>query len=203
MLEQKETFKKAEAGSGGSKLWILIFAVGIVLGVVIGYAGGVYFNKNSFQQGVIQGRKEMEGEYQEKLKEFFPSLEGPEEIYSVYGEIVSIEERVLTLKQEIPPGNPLKGPVTKTWTVEVTDETEIIKLVERTLEEMEASGEELPEPFSEVEIKFSELEQGDLVRIRSAEDIKDKVQFEAERIEIETILEPVVEGLPEEMPEGF
>ncbi len=203
MPEEKEILKESSSPILNKRSRVLIFGVGIILGLAAGYAAGVYLGGNSFQQGLIQGRNEMEQEYEEKLEQIFPSFEEPDEIYSVYGEITSIEGEVLTVEQVIHSANPLKDPETKMWRVEVNEDTELVRLLEISPEEIEAADGELTDPFIEEEISFSELEPGDMVYARSAENIKDKEQFQAQKIEVEfepVMVEPTPES-PEIMPE--
>ncbi len=202
MSSEKQNPESLAPRGLSNKPWFLILAAGIVLGVVVGYTAGGYLGGNSFQQGLKQGRREVEEEYEEKMEQIFPSNAETEEIYSIYGEITSINGTTLTVKQEIHPANPLKDSETKMWRVEVTEETELVMMVERSLEELETTDDELLEPFTEVEIEFSELEQGDMVQVRAEENIKGKEAFPAQRVILEVMPEPMPEEMPEEISEG-
>ena len=152
--------------------------------------------ERAFNQGLEQGRKEVEEKYQTKIEELFPSPPEPEEIFSISGEIKEIEEKTLTLETTYYPANPLEETKTEMKTVKIAEATEFIKQVQKPMEEfikeeeayrkaIEENPETIispPEPFKELSISFSDLKAGERVTIETEQNIKGKTEFEAKKI---------------------
>jgi len=162
----------------------VILGVGIIIGFLLGSLGNKEAYQKGLEKGLAQGREEVEEKYQKKIAEAFPSLPEPEEIYSVSGEIVAIENKILTLKETIYPSNPLEEVKERNWKVKIAEATEIVKRIEKTPQELaqETPSETPPSLFKEVKAEFSDLKVGEKITAESEENIKGKVEFEAKRI---------------------
>jgi len=160
---------------------------GIILAMLlllVGFGIGNFYGKMSAEK-VWQGKlaeKEKEIEWwKSQLEMFYPPL--PEEIYSVSGKITKIEDKTIWMEAQIrvsqfplPGGKEIEKREIK---VNVTDETKIVKI-------------EIPEiplpppegPFKEVLLKFKDLKVGDQITVSSKENIKNKTEILADRIQL-------------------
>jgi len=179
-----------------SKIYFIIGAV-LVIGLILGYIWGSFSSQEkAFNQGLDQGRKEIEEKYQTKIEELYPTQPEPEEIFSVSGEIKEIKDETLTVETTYYPVNPFEETKTETKTVRITEATEFVKQVQKSPEELEKEGEAFrkameetpeaailpPEPFKELTISFSDLKVGDRITIEAEENIKGKTEFGAKKI---------------------
>ena len=179
-----------------SKIYFIIAAV-LIVGLILGYILGLFSSQEkAFNQGLEQGRKEIEEKYQTKIEELFPSEPEPEEIFSVSGEIKEVKDKILTLETTFYPVNPLEESKTEIKTVEITEATELVKQVQKSPEELEIEEEafretmeENPEaeissplPYEEFTISFSDLKVGDKITVEAEENIKEKTEFTAKKI---------------------
>jgi len=179
-----------------SKIYFIIGAV-LVIGLILGYIWGSFSSQEkAFNQGLDQGRKEIEEKYQTKIEELYPTVPEPEEIFSVSGEIKEIKDETLTVETTYYPVNPFEETKTETKTVRITEATEFVKQVQKSPEELEKEGEAFrkameetpeaailpPEPFKELTISFSDLKVGDRITIEAEENIKGKTEFGAKKI---------------------
>lgn len=173
---------------------IQIITITLVIFVIICLM--ISLSKLSYNKGYLEGQRETEATYQEKIAEMFPSLPEPEEIFSVSGIIDEIKDKVIVLKVESVVSNPFEKPKTETKRIQVNDNTEFVKEVEKTPEEIQRDEEQFskalkenpetdimhPMPFKEVSIFFSELKKGDRINIEAEENIKNKIEFSAKKI---------------------
>jgi len=160
---------------------LIILLVGFILGST--FTLSYNFGKNL---GCQLALKEIETKYQQKIEEGVPL--GPEleeeMTFSYIGEITEIENQTIVLKARIPGVAPLEEERFETKNVKITEATEIVKLVEKTPEEMEApaSPGEIVKPFKEEKISLLDLNLGDEIIVRSEEDIGGKEEFTASKI---------------------
>ena len=166
----------------------------LIIFIIICFIIGL--NRMSYNRGYLEGQKETEVKYQEKIAEVFPSMSGPEEIFSVFGTIDGTKDKAIVLKVESAVSNPFEDPKIETKQIQTNNETEFVKEVEKTPEEIQreqelftkALGENIeidiipPMPFKEVSISFSELKEGDRIKVEAEENIKNKVEFLAKKV---------------------
>ena len=178
-----------------------IFAVVLIFGMVSGY---FLARSYAYQLGVEKGKQETEERYQAKIEEIFPSMPEQDETLSISGEIEEIQSNLLIVKETIYPSNPFEDTEIKRWQVNIVDTTELIERIEKTPEEMEAMmGDaldpmDMPMPFKEVEIEFSELKVGQWIDVMAEENIKGKTEFEASKIILSFVFEEP--DMPSDMP---
>lgn len=139
-----------------------------------------------------------------KIANFDKKIEAPEvfneqKIKNVSGEIIQLGENSFKVKiAPLPiPDFEEKFPER---IVKITSRTKIIKQVSKSQEEIQKELKALEEkgvrnqPVSsstEKEIGFSELAKGDNVFVEAKEEIKDKQEFEAEKITVYSISQPL------------
>lgn len=168
----------------------------IVLVALVIFCFIVGLNGVSYNRGYSDGQEEAEARYQKKIAEIFPSMPEPEEIFSVFGTIDEIEDKTIVLKIELDISNPFEEPKIETKRIQINDNTEFVKEVEKTSEELRREEELFvkaleenietdivsPMPFKEVSLSFSELKKGDRIEVEAEENIKNKVEFFAKKI---------------------
>lgn len=173
---------------------LLVFILGIVIGAMV---GSVLIKEKAYQQGLTEGKRQIEEKYQRKIAEIFPSLE-EEEVFSVQGKITEIKDKSLSLETTSYPANPFGEPKTEVRLVKIIDSTEIVKRVMKSSEELlredqtytEAleslkETEELPTaplPYKDIAIEFSEFKIGSEIEVEAEENIKDKDEFFAKKL---------------------
>jgi len=159
---------------------ILIFSFGIIIGWTLGLNKG-------YTEGYSGGKGEVEEKYQEKIKEVFPgSFEEPSEIFSISGKILEARENTLLVKAVFYPANPFEEIKYEEKIVKLRDTTEIIKETEEILEQPIEEGH-WPFLLKEIPISFSELKVGNEVFVEAEENIKDKTDFFAKKIILQSI----------------
>lgn len=153
---------------------LLILVLGFVFGII--FSLSYNFGKSLGCQSAI---KQIKTECQ--TKENVPNIlrareEISEEMFSYIGEITKIEDQSIILKVRIPGTMPSEEEKFETKKVKITKTTEIVKLVEKTLEEIQEKpvSEAIKEPFKEEKISLFDLKPGDEIIVRSEEDIKEK-----------------------------
>ena len=136
----------------------------------------------SYRSGLREGRAEIENKYQEKIAEIYPYQNEPEEILFVSGRIKEVKNRSLILEETVYPRNPFEEISIKEWEVVVVDATVVVKTVEREGQ----SGdfiENMPTVLTEQqEIQLAELSVGQTILVQAVENIKNKIEFEAQKI---------------------
>jgi len=163
----------------------IYFAIVVVLitGLIFSYYI-MDFNR-SFEQNI----KEIE------IEELY--LFEPEEIFLLGGEIKEIKDKTLILEIITPAVNSFEEPKIEMKTVKIADNTEFVKAVEKSLEEIIKEQEAileakkgnpgmevlLPEFFKEEKnISFIDLKTGDIIKIETEENVKGKTEFAAKKI---------------------
>jgi hypothetical protein len=173
---------------------IQIVVIALIAFVIICFIVGL--NRMSYNRGYLEGQKQTEAKYQEKIAEIFPPMPEPEEIFSVFGTIDEIKDKTIVLKAESVVSNPFEEVKAETKRIQVNDNTEFVKEVEKTPEEIQKEEELFakaleenietdimpPMPFKEVSISFPELKEGDRINVEAEENIKDKVEFLAKKV---------------------
>ncbi|MDP2967188.1 MAG: hypothetical protein Q8N87_02130 [bacterium] len=160
---------------------ILILSFGIIIGWTLGLGKG-------YSEGYLEGQEEIERKYQEKIKEIFPgSFEEPSEIFSISGKILEVRENALLVKAVFYPTSPFEEIKYEEKIVKLRDATEIIKETEEILEQPIEEGH-WPFLLKRVPISFSELKVGDEVFVEAEENIKDKAEFLAKEIILQSVL---------------
>jgi len=160
----------------------------LIVGLILGYTLGLFLEREkAFNQGLEQGRKEVEEKYQAKIKEIFPPPLEPKEVFSFLGEIKEIKDKTLTLGVTVHAPNPFQEPKIEKKTVRTNETTKVVKGVAKSQEELakENSQAEIfpPRPFKKGEsILFSDLKVGDIIEVEAEENIKDKTEFTAKTI---------------------
>ncbi|MBU4480944.1 hypothetical protein KKH59_01360 [Patescibacteria group bacterium] len=122
-----------------------------------------------------------------------PIFPQPKDIYSISGKIQSISASGNSLAIEADPvsSNPLSADSKPTIrTVKITPSTKIVKIKVKTPEEIQAMSEQNQTgqpttPFSEEEITFSQLKQGDVITVTSDKNIKREMEIIALKIELQ------------------
>jgi hypothetical protein len=154
-------------------LIIFSLVLGLVMGSTLGYLLGVAQKEKSYQQGYQTAWNEAK----EKVSKVFPS---PSEVKSLSGKIVKKEGSLIIMKIFPFTPNPLeevKFPLRK---VRINDKTTIVKVSLKRPEEISSEGT----PFKEEPIDFSQLKEGDEINVLAKENIKEKEEFQAEKIEL-------------------
>jgi hypothetical protein len=164
----------------------------IVLAIVfllVGFGFGNFYGKMSaekaWQGKLIEKEKEIDW-WKSILKDFYPPL--PEEIYSISGKITKIEGKTIWIESlvkvsqfPLPEGKEFEK---KDIKVNLTNETKIVKI---EMAEIPPTPPPLPppeEPFKEIPLKFEDLKVGDQITITSRENIKNKTEILADRIQL-------------------
>lgn len=174
---------------------VLIFG-GVILSFTIGLVFGIREKEKTFQlgfeAGVKQGKEITESEYQEKIRQKFPQIPPPKEIYSVAGEIVEIKGNELILREIKLSQNPFEEEKPKEWRVIIGEETEIKKQTQKTKSEIiqeDTIKELIGNPrfcffflMKEMNAQISDLKVGNLVTVFSNENLLGKETFEAKKI---------------------
>jgi len=169
---------------------ILVFSIGFIVSKPI-----------SFKQGYLRGQEEIEERYEKRLVELFPELFAEKEIFSVQGEIVEIKDNALVVEMFSPSTKFFEDPKLEKKLVKINDGTSIVKQVEKPYEEFMEEQEKYmkaleenpeadiltPEPFNEIEVHFSDFKIGYGVSIETDNDIRDKTEFFAKKITLQSI----------------
>jgi len=102
----------------------------------------------------------------------------PNEVYSYVGEVTNVGNGDITVLAK-----PTVNYLTKetTLTVKITDQTQIVR---RTIPKTLPKNGDTANLFKQETIKASDLAKGDQVTVVSADNIKDKTDFTASRIEV-------------------
>ena len=177
---------------------MLVLFIGYMIGKKYGsYSPESYLPEGSSQEDYLQEQKITEEEYQEDIKNAPPGT-FKEEVFSLCGRITQINQKELILDVIFYPASPIENPKIQKRTVKLTDATEIVKQVEKTLEEREnyqeidmekASDLDLEmniitpsEIFKEIPIDLSEIKPGCEVYVVADKNIKDESEFFAQKI---------------------
>jgi len=152
--------------------------------LLIGLGIGSFYGRMSAEkiwQGKLAEKEKEINWWKSQLEVFYPPL--PEEIYSISGQITKIEGNAIWIESQIRVSQfPLPGGKeieTREIKVNVLPETKIVKI--EIPETPPLSPEDL---FKEVSLKLEDLKVGDQISISSKENIKDKTEIFAERIEL-------------------
>jgi len=124
----------------------------------------------------------------------------PEEIFTLSGTITAVSKNQISLKANPTVLNPLADQAPEMRTVTVTSETKIIKLTPKTSEEIAKEAEDFreamsslepgttpptpPSPYTEEEIKITDLKNGDVISVTSDTNIKMAAKFVAKEIRL-------------------
>lgn len=150
---------------------ILVIVILIIIAVGAGFYYLGYQSANKVSQEKI---KVLEN----ALEPFYP--EPPEKIFSISGTIKEIKDN--EIKIETPKFHKdLYERITKTE----EKETRIIKVLPTTkITKIDYTNVSPEAPFKEEKIKLSELKVGDRITVTAKENIKNKLDFEAEFIQL-------------------
>lgn len=169
MTEEKISWEKVK---------ILLYLVMLLIGLL----GGKGIGKLRANKEIKKLGKEIEA-LQKNLEMFYPPL--PEEIKSISGEIKKVEKNALEVETvmrvsrfPLPEGKEIEKQIKK---VKIEKETKIVKI-----DWGMPIPPETPKP-KETVLKVEDLKVGDRVIITSEENIKDKKEFKASRVELVTI----------------
>jgi hypothetical protein len=173
---------------------VAIFVLGVFIGTKI------KTKTNSGQQDSFQAGWDAA---QKRLEESgaVPKLKGVE-VKTVSGTIQKIENDTLTVKVSNVLGA-LSKPELDNRIVQINNETKIYKLIPKDNTEFQKETEEfnnklkeikdgsagdmqIPIPFKEEEIKLADLKVGQTITINSNEDLKEKQQFVATKISVQS-----------------
>lgn len=157
----------------------VLFVVLIVLGLVLGFGGGYYLNRNMASSDLQKKNIEL-AESLEKIKKALPKIE---EVRSFEGIVRSVGSDTITI-EVASSSNPFdEWPIMRE--VRITPETKIlhrsIKSPEVLQKEFEVNKKILDVFFQE-EISVSGIKQGWKIIVEAEEDIKTKESFTATRI---------------------
>lgn len=182
----------------------LVVVISLVVGVVAGY---LISNLAEVSGPVSQTdtRQIKRGFVKELRSEgFIPPA--PEEIREVSGAIEQVGENSIEVTTQQKMSDPLRELVPETITVNVTDQTEIVKLEEKSSEVLQREQEQYnekmqqyqesdqeepadltpPQLFSEKKINFSELNKGQSVTVETEQDVTGKSEFKAATIRVQS-----------------
>jgi len=182
---------------------IIIFVILVLLVVyLIGKQSSTY-SPEGYSQGTNSQEQERidEEKYQEAIKNAPPGS-FKEEVFSFCGRITEINQKELSLDVIFYSASPIENPKIQKLTAKLTDTTEIVQQVEKSLEEQiqyqktkqEISSKEVsdlilemnlitpPEFLKEVSISFSEFKIGDEIFVVGEENIKNKTELSAKKI---------------------
>jgi hypothetical protein len=163
---------------------IYLIVILVLISLLVGFGIGVFYGKNladkSYRGKIIEKEKEIEW-WKSQLEMFYPPL--PEEIYSISGKIKKIEGNSIWIESQIRVSQfPLPGGKefeTKEIKVNVSPETKIVKV-----EIPEIPPPPPEEPFKEIPLKIEDLKVGDQITVTSKENIKEKTEILADRIQL-------------------
>jgi len=157
------------------------WVVAVLLTLLFIFVGRPYFEKQAYNQGKA-----------DQLAEDIIKLEGTGplaqvEINNVSGVITEIGDKMLTLRTDPLPNNPLRDPLPEIREGVVDDSTEFVQLfISNTLspETPEEAVDTPPSSFTPVSISFADLKVGDAVEVYSdEEDLAYKTKFLAKRVQ--------------------
>lgn len=181
----------------------------IVISLAVGLAAG-YLIPNLTE---IPGPKASKTNAYQVKKDFVKELrsEGflppaPEEVKEVSGTISQMGENSIQVKTQQKMSDPLRELVPEMVTVKVTDQTEIVRLEEKSVEALQQEEEqynekiqqyeesdqeepadlEPPQPFSEKKISFSELKKDQSVTVETKQDVTGESEFKAATIQVQS-----------------
>jgi hypothetical protein len=184
------------------KIVQIIIIIAVILFVIIGYViikrPKGYSPEGYSEETYLQEQERIEEEkYQEAIKNAPPGA-FKEKVFSVCGRIIEITQKDLILGVIFYPASPIENPEIEKSTVKLTNTTEIVKQVEKSLVEqkeyqetdtetvsdltLEMRSLTPPEFLKEIPISFSELKAGDEIFAVAEEDIKNKSEFFAQKI---------------------
>ena len=167
-----------------SKFVYYVIGVGIVLVIVAG-AGGYFYGLKS---GYIAGQKSSEAEItslKASLAIYFPPP--PEEVSSLSGTVKDVGKDFIKIEIasfiQYPPPPGASAP-TEIRTVKIGAETAITEFTFERNEPPVPTGEGvLPQEVPGEKIKLSDLKVGDQVKVEASENIKNKMEFTATKIQ--------------------
>ncbi len=165
-----------------TSLGLIIFSIAVSL--LVGFEVGNLYQRNIWQIKLSQANQELnlvKSQYEDlkkQLEETFPPL--PEEIYDASGLVVKTGDHFLEMEAQIqvnrlplPEGKDVEK---KNLKVYITDETEIFWL---GTDPLSPSSEPVKKPLT-----FKDLKPGQLIFIRTKEDIKINQEVTATQIQI-------------------
>jgi hypothetical protein len=158
----------------------------IIFFLLIGSVAGILFEKkfSSYQPGLIENYEEENKEFDcEENQNGMSSSSLAEEIYQIDGTIVQIGDKFV-IAEALLGLNQLPLPeeeITEKQNIKIyiSEETEIF-----LIEPVDSVLEEDSEPFESFIINFKDLEINDHVFVSSEENIKDKEEFVAKKIQV-------------------
>ncbi len=180
-----------------NKLFYYIVGVGVILILAAGTGGYFYGSK----LGYVAGQKSSEAEInnlKSTLATYF--LPPPEEVFSLSGTVKEVGNNFIKIEiasfSQYPPPPGASAP-TEMRTVRVGAETAIAEFTFDRNEPPVPTGEGvLPQEVPGKKIKLSDLKVGDQVTVEAAENIKNKMEFTATKIQkipTATFPAPVIE----------
>ncbi len=169
------------------KKLVVIIIITAIIGLVAGCVLGYYF-----------GTRSIMASYAGKIAEVNKLFPLPTEIYSLSGTIQNINSGVLTLKAAPITQNPFAENFPATRKIAITDATQVVKIEQKDQatyqDEMLAYQKEIqsqsaklitpPAPFDEINIKLSDLRDGDTITVISNTNILNLINFPATKIQL-------------------
>lgn len=175
--------------------FFLITGLVLMSGIIIGYWLNSYVEREKvFNQGLEQGKREIEEKYRSKINELYPEPAETEIVLAILGIIKEIKNDSLIV-EVMGAENPFVEQEIELKTILIAENTELIKGSAKTREETESEIAAIEKakrektaipPFElfkkEKDILLSDLNIGDVLNISAEENINGKAEFAAKRI---------------------
>lgn len=173
---------KTQKSKSNSSAWVSSagWLVAVLLTAAFVFLGRPYFENQAYQRGRVDQKNE-DVSMLEKNGLVMPEVE----INSLVGEILSIEDGLLTLKTEPLQFNPLKDDMPAVREVVIDDMTTFSEFkVQQGVAESDLSAGALPSQLIETPLTLADLKVGETVQVFAREDdISAKTKFVASKIQ--------------------
>lgn len=214
-------------------LGLILFLFGVAVGYTLSGTGSAAPGGRGYEEGFEAAKAEIRIQLEETgliipAEDLAAQEAAP--VHSISATITAISADTLTVEGILPTFDPFTIPESKTFTVRITDDTEMTKQTEKDLQTLDAefnafsdalnafdtafaeAGDdpdavanltppEPPDPFSTETLKLSELAVGDNVIITSESDLKTSSTFDASSVAIfDSNVDLPDEPLPPEEP---
>lgn len=211
-------------------LGLILFLFGVAVGYTLSGSKAATPGGKGYEEGYTAAKAEIRAQLEETglaIPSDQLAILEQEPVLSLSVNITAISGKTLTVIGTLPSFDPLVIPEQKTFTVQITDATKLMRQVELTPEEFDAAFQkfdaeqtayaltlseidagdplpfpEPPQPFTDEVMELSDLKVGDTVTINSATDIKTSSSFDADSVSLLDFNDlPLDPGLsPEEIP---
>lgn len=157
----------------------LIICVSLIIGVALGYIF-TQLTKEKPEEVVLPPPIEIPPD--------IPPI--PEEVKSVFGNIVAIEDNKIKLEGQLPISHPDYLPENKIFTIIVNEQTEIIKRITKSPDQIMAEWEAFeknpdlaePTPFEETLISLNDLPLGVEIVVMTIDNMRERTESIATQI---------------------